>query len=86
MLCEELLRPLLLRRDSDSLDELEEMLEIISEKSKTSKMWVDLVIKSNFLTMLFIRNDHEGDFALHLFTAKKMLDVIYSAHKHMYLR
>ena len=68
MLCEEL-RPLLQKKDSDSLDELEEMLEIKSEKSKTSKMWVDLVIKTTFLIMLFIRADHEEDFALHLLTA-----------------
>ena len=68
------------------MNELEEMLEILSEKSKTSKMWVNLVIKSNFLIMLFIRADHGGDFALHRYTAKKMLDVIYSAHKHIYSR
>lgn len=42
-------------------------------KSKTSKLWVDCLIKAVFIMMLYVRAEREGDWALHLVTVKAML-------------
>ena len=47
---------------------------------------MDTVIKPVLLMMLFIRADHEGDFALHLTTAKMRLPYLFAANKHRYFR
>ena len=83
----ELLRPILLNKpEIDTMEKLEAELEDLSSKSKTCKMWVDLIIKPTFLLMLHSRSDHEGDFALHLYAAKQMLPLIFAANKHNYAR
>ena len=51
------------------MEKLKAELEELSSKSKTCKMWVDIIIKPTFLLMLHDRSDHEGDFALHLYAA-----------------
>ena len=55
-------------------------------RSKTSKLWVDLVIKPAFISMLYTRGDHEGEFPLHLYAAILMLPYIFEAHKYNYAR
>ena len=74
MLSEELLRPILLSQtDVQSMTDLYNLLDDISQQSKTSQMWVDVVIKPTLLMMLFLRADHEGDFALHITVANMKL-------------
>ena len=87
MLAEEILRPILIKRlDISNMEELETVLEELSAKSKTCKLWIDLVIKPAFIIMLYTRSDHEGDFSLHLYATILMLPYIFAAHKYHYAR
>ena len=50
----------------DDFDELEQLLSDISSRSKTSRLWIDCVIKAVFIMMMYIRAEREGDWGLHL--------------------
>ena len=63
------------------MEALQTVLDDLSIESKTSKMWIDLIIKPAFIMMLYTRADHEGDVALHLHAASHMLVYIFAAHK-----
>ena len=68
MLVEELLLRILLKHaDLATMEELEVVLDELSAKSKTSKVWIDLTIKPAFIVMLYIRADHKRNFALQLY-------------------
>jgi hypothetical protein len=41
-------------------------LEALASKSKTTKMWVDVLIKPVLIMMMFIRAERESDWPLHL--------------------
>lgn len=87
MLAEEVLRPILLKKpDITNMEELETILDELSTESRTTKLWVDLVIKPSFIIMLYTRADHEGNFSLHLHAANLMLPYIFAAHKWNYAR
>ena len=68
------------------MDDLCKVLDGLSLKSITTKMWVDDIIKPFFIMMLFIWGDHEGDFALHLTAAEMMMPYLFAANKHRYSR
>ena len=86
MLVEELLLPILLKHpDLTTMEELEAVLDEQSAKSKTSKVWIDLTIKPAFIVILYIRADHKGNFALHLYAASLMLVYIFVGHKYNYV-
>ena len=86
LLAEELLRPILLKHpDITTMEELEAVLDELSAKSKTSKVWIDLTIKPAFIVILYIRADHKGNFALHLYAASLMLVYIFVGHKYNYV-
>ena len=69
MLAEEVLRGVLdcniLESKGDFMKVLE-VLENIATRSKTSKLWVDMLIKPVFLIMRFVRAEREADWLLHL--------------------
>jgi hypothetical protein len=47
------------------------LLEEKSAKSKTVKLWVDMLIKPVFIMMMFVRAERQGDWPLHLEAFKK---------------
>ena len=73
MLVEEILRPILKDRKVVSYSQLFGLLATKSNCSKTTKLWVDVLIKPLFYCLLFIRAEREGDWALHLEAVELML-------------
>ena len=63
LLTEELLRPVFEKYNArvNSMDDLENVLDELAAQSRTTKMWVNNVIKPTFLMMRFCRASHEGD-------------------------
>ena len=88
LLIEELLRPVFetANHSINSMDELDGVLDSLATKSRTTKMWVNNVIKPTFLMMRFCRASHEGDWPLHINTAEAMLPYMFAAHKYNYGR
>ena len=74
-LTEELIRPLF-ENDNQHLtimDDLEKIIDELADQSRTTKMWVNNINKPTFLMMMFCRASHEGDWPLHIQTAKAIL-------------
>ncbi len=82
LLAEELLNPYL--PDIHSYDDLTAFLDDISQKSLTSKLWSDCLIKP--LMMLYIRAEREGDWLLHLHAVSVMMPYFFAAGHHNYAR
>ena len=68
---EELLRGIL--QETDNPDDLMAMLQKRSDESKTTKLWVDNLLKPVLLMMLFCRAEKEADWALHLYAVEHMI-------------
>ena len=83
---EELLRPVLSANKVDDFDELEQLLSDISSRSKTSRLWIDCVIRAVFIMMMYIRAEREGDWGLHLVAVKAMIPYFFSAGHFNYAR
>ena len=69
-----------------SMGDLEDVLDELSAQSRTTKMWVNNVIKPTFLVMRFCRASHEGDWPLHITTAEAMVAYMFAANKYNYSR
>ena len=66
IIVEELLRKIIQDSNVASYDELMLHLVDISGNSRIAKLCVNIVIKSVFIMMLYIRAEREGDWPLHL--------------------
>ena len=86
MLMEEVLKPLLKDGKITSHNQLINVLEEKSKSSRTTKMWIDVLIKPLFLCLLFIRAEREGDSALHLEAVKNMIPLFFAAGHVNYAR
>ena len=69
-----------------SMDDLENVLDELAAQSRTTKMWVNNVIKPTFLMMLFCRASHESDWSVHIKTTETMLPYMFAAHMYNYSR
>ena len=69
-----------------SYDELMLHLDDIFGNSRTAKLWVNIVIKSAFIMMLYIRAEREGDWPLHLEAVKQMMSYFYASGHVNYAR
>ena len=69
-----------------SMDDLLSCLNELSERSKTTKLWSDTLIKGVLIMTAFVRGAHEQDFPLQLALAKAMVPYIAAAGCHNYLR
>ena len=59
------------------------VLEDLAEKSKSAKLWVDMLIRPVFIIMMFVRAEREGDWPLHLEAFKQMIPYFFaSGHVH----
>ena len=54
-------------------------LEKTSKSSRTTKLWVDILIKLLVLCLLLIRAKQEGDWEFHLEAVKKMIPLFFAA-------
>ena len=86
ILAEETLRVPFENHDFESVDDLTNALKQISSESKTSKLWVDVIIRPVFLMMTFTKAEREGDWLLHLRTFRKMLPYFFAAGHVNYAR
>ena len=68
------------------MKQLTDHLDAISKKSKTTKLWVDCLIKPNFLMCSFLRAAREQDLFLHHAAAKAMLPYFPPSGGHNYAR
>jgi len=64
MVVKELLRDKI--RDMQSYDDLKVFLEETALQSKTSKHWINNLIKPIFIILLHIRAEREGEWPLHV--------------------
>ena len=72
--------------DLSSYEELQAMLDDLAAKRILSKHWIENLIKPVFLTMLYIRAEREGNFALHLYSCQLMLPYFFAAGHFNYAR
>jgi len=61
-------------------------LEIIACSSKTSKVWIDILIKPVFIMMQFVRAEREGHWLLHLHAMRQMIPYFFAAGHIHYAR
>ena len=73
IVAEELLRPILKEELINSYEDLMEFLRNKSELSKTTRLWVDVLIKSVFICCRYLRAESERDWPLHLNAVEEML-------------
>ena len=66
--------------------ELQTFLDSLSPQSRTSKLWVNNLIKPVPYMMLFMRAEREGDWSLHLHVVSKMIPYFFTAGHHNYAR
>ena len=62
-------------------DEILLMLEQLAKESRTTKLWIDCLIKPVFLMKLFVNSEREVDWALHLYSERLMMPYFYSARQ-----
>ena len=86
MVVEVILEPLLQLDRVNCHQDLMQVLEERARDSKTSKLWLDCLLKPVFLAMDFIRAEREGDFPLHVATLKEMHQYYFAAGRANYAR
>ena len=86
MVTEELLRHVIENNHLDCYESLMSVLEDLASKSRTTKMWVDALIKPVFVMMLYVRAEREGDWPLHLHAVKLMLPYFFASGHINYAR
>ncbi|KAG0698661.1 hypothetical protein GWK47_025997 [Chionoecetes opilio] len=83
LVVEEVLRSIIEQTPITSKHDLMSILEELASRSKTTKLWVDILIKPVFIMMMFIRAEREGDWPLHLEAFTLMMPYFYAAgHVH----
>ena len=68
------------------MGDLEDVLDQLAAQSRTTKMWVNNVIKPTFLMMRLCRASHEGEWPLHITTAEAIVAYMFAANKYNYSR
>ena len=83
LLTEELLRPVFQEYTLTCMADLQQILEDMASRSRTSKLWIDCVIKPVLLMQRYIRAERQSDWALHLSAVHEMLPYFYAAGQDM---
>ena len=86
IIVEELLRKIIQDSKVASYDEIMWHLDDISGNNRAAKLWVNIVIKSVFIMMLYIRAERECDWPLHLEAVKQMMPYFYASGHVNYAR
>ena len=85
ILTEEVLRPLI-EEDPDGQTTFNSMLCNVASKSRTAKLWADVLVKGAMLMMMYVRAEREGDWCLHLYAVKEMIPYFFAAGHVNYAR
>ena len=86
MVVEELLRGLITTGRFQSYSQLMKELEYLASQSRTTKLWLNNLIKPVLIMMLFIRAEREADWPLHLFATKMMMPYFFTSGHFNYAR
>ena len=86
MLVEELLQTLFQSHPVQCMADLQDALDGIAAQSKTSKLWVDCLIRPVFTMLTYIRAEREADWPLHLQTVQQMMPLFFAAGHTNYAR
>lgn len=86
LVVEELLRSVFESVTIKNYDHLISILDTLSLKSKTSKLWVDCLIKPVLLMMMYVRAEREGEWALHIEVVKQIMPYFFAAGHFNYAR
>lgn len=63
----------LLRNTVDTVDSRQDLMDVLEEKtaeSRANKLWLDNLIKTVLIVIMFVRAKHEGGWSFHLWTVK----------------
>ena len=86
LVVEELLRHLFERIELDSYRDMVKVLDDIGRRSRTSRVWIECLIKAVFIMMVYVRAEREADWPLHLKAVKLMLPYFFAASHVNYAR
>ena len=86
MVAEEILRQTIQTNEFSCMDDLFQVLDDIANRSKTTKVWVDCLIKPVFIMMKYVRAEREGDWPLHLEAFSQMMPYFFAAGHVNYAR
>ena len=67
-------------------DQLMEQLEEKAQRSRTSRLWVDCLIKPVLIMMAYVRAEREGDWLLHVACVKAIMPYFFAGGHHNYSR
>ena len=84
MVVEELLRPYISK--IENVEEFDSFLKKVSQESKTSKHWVENLIRPVLLLMKLKRAERESDWPLSLKTCRETLPYMFASGHHNYSR
>ena len=79
------LRPLLMSEEV-ARDNIDKILDCKSGSSRTTKQWVDCLIKPVMIAMLFVCAERESDRPLHMLAVEKMLPYFFASGHVNYAR
>jgi len=75
----ELLRMSFLENRFQRYSEFEDYLDKTATESRTSRLWVDCLIKPVLIIMMYVRAEREADWPLHLAAVALMLPYFFAA-------
>ena len=84
MLCKKLLWDIL--QDADTFDHLLQILERRAVQSRTTKLWLDCLIKTVLIMILFVSAEREAEWVLHLHAVALMMPYVFAAGHVNYTR
>lgn len=70
----------------DSHTDLMELLDERASQSRTTKLWLENLVKPTFIMMLFVRAEREADWSLHLWCLNQMIPYFFAAGHSNYAR
>ena len=86
LVVEELLHPIFDNKEIRTVAELHKFLDAACQRSRTTKLWIDCLVKLVLIIMTFVRAEREADWPLHLLAAEKMLPYFFAASHVNYAR
>ena len=84
MVVEVVLKEIIQKTDTHNV--LMAVLEERASRSRTTKMWLDNLIKPVMIMMTFIQAEREGDWQLHLWSATAMMPYFFASGHYNYAR
>ena len=79
MLVEEIIRPLFQTQNLGCMADLRRALDDAAAHSRTTKLWVNCLIKPVFNIMKYVRAEREADRCLHLACVSEMMPLFFAA-------